>query len=215
MLHFKSYSLVSVTSDLLVIILTEWACLEELGHSCVSQGDALLSDTSSQALGRPPALCFHLPLPLSLSSFHLYSPACDSRFRALPHQSYGCHHSHHQSQVRILLLTHANSASRTGQLNPDLVSPLLMPLTSLCPLQPSVKPQPKSPNSQRANRLILDMQKMQPNSLQRSQDGDSLELLGRLFTDGARAQRRLHSQGCTFNSVWKLLVFFFSFLLHM
>lgn len=98
----------------------------------------------------------------------LYPPASGSRFpvtAAAP----ACRRSHRRSQVRILLLTHASSASRTGQLNPGPVSPLLMLLTSLFPPQPSVKAPPKlkSPDSrarsptcgearQRANRLIFE-----------------------------------------------------------
>lgn len=73
----------------------------------------------------------------------LYPPASGSRFpvtAAAP----ACRRSHRRSQVRILLLTHASSASRTGQLNPGPVSPLLMLLTSLFPPQPSVKAPPQT-----------------------------------------------------------------------
>lgn len=60
-LHSTSYSLFPVTSDLLILILMERARLEDLGRSCVSQGDAGHSDTS-QARHRP---LFPLPQPLS------------------------------------------------------------------------------------------------------------------------------------------------------
>lgn len=74
-----SYRLFPVTSDLLVLILMEQEHLEELGRSCVSQGEARTSDTS-HARHRP---LFPLPQPLSRVFTSIFLPLTpDSEYSA-------------------------------------------------------------------------------------------------------------------------------------
>lgn len=89
---------------------------------------------------KPPPTHTHTLFPRPPAS--LYPPASGSRF-SVTAAAPACRRSRRRrSQVRILLLTHASSASRTGQLNTGPVSPLLMLLTSLFPPRPSVKAPP-------------------------------------------------------------------------
>lgn len=105
-----------------------------VGHR--AQEDTMQRNTNSQTLCHPRTPCFHFLLCLS-QSFHLYFLASDSRFPVLPERAYltplPVPTMHPVSDTCQLSRPHQSAEHRSS-------FPSLILLTSLFPLQPSVKP---------------------------------------------------------------------------